>query len=89
MPTSLDPCSSGPGCSGAAKARQGARNPDTRACPRKLEGRARHTRVLVAKSNALVHDITDGLDARPAGLRMTKQLPGEVEHAIAIAVAAA
>jgi hypothetical protein len=45
--------------------------------------------MLVAKSNTLVHNVADCLDARPAGLRMSKQGPGEIEHAIAIAIAAA
>lgn len=46
-------------------------------------------RVLVAELDVLVHEIADGLDPRPARLRLAEQAPSLLGQSIGFAVAAA
>ena len=53
----------------------------------RLQCGSRSPRVLVAELDVLVDEITDGLDATPAGGRLVEQRPGRLRKAVGLAVA--
>jgi len=53
-----------------------------------FRSRARDPRVFVAESDAFMHEIANGLYSCPARIGLAEQFPGQVEHAIAVAVTA-
>ena len=53
----------------------------------RLQCGSRKPRVLVAELDVLVDEITDGLDATPAGGRLVEQRPSRLRKAVGLAVA--
>ena len=53
-----------------------------------LESRAGGARLVVVEADVVVSEVADSLHPRPAGLGGAEELPGEVEHAVALAEAA-
>jgi len=50
-----------------------------------LRGGARYPRMLVAEGNALMHEVANRLDARPARIGLTEVSPRQIEQSIAVA----
>ncbi len=60
---------------------------DTLALAIRLPCGSRFSRVLVAELDVLMDEITDGLDAAPAGGRLVEQRPGRLRKAVGLAIA--
>src|SRR5262249_42465803 len=53
-----------------------------------LERRSGRARVVIAKPDALVHEVADGLHAAPSWRYVLEQIPGDLTELVGLAVAA-